>query len=197
MTALMRAVCVYCGSNPGADPLYLDAARGLGRALAEAGLGLVYGGARVGLMGAVADAALAVGGEVVGVLPASLRARELAHDGLTELVIVDSMHERKAIMAERADAFVALPGGLGTLEELFEVLTWAQLGIHAKPCGVLDVAGYWTPLLRFLDRSVEQGFVTQLSRDLLMVAEDPQTLLARFRAFEPAPRRQWLTRAET
>lgn len=193
----MRAVCVYCGSNPGSDPIYLDAARALGRTIAEAGLGVVYGGARVGLMGAMADAALAAGGSVVGILPGALRDRELAHPGLTELVIVDSMHERKAMMAERADAFVALPGGLGTLEELFEVLTWAQLGIHAKPCGVLDVAGYWAPLLRFLDRSVEQGFMTQLSRDLLLAAEDPATLLDRFRAFEPAPRRQWLTATET
>ncbi|MAQ18492.1 MAG: TIGR00730 family Rossman fold protein [Sandaracinus sp.] len=193
----MRAVCVYCGSNPGSDPVYLDAARALGRTIAEAGLGVVYGGARVGLMGAMADAALAAGGSVVGILPGALRDRELAHPGLTELIIVDSMHERKAMMAERADAFVALPGGLGTLEELFEVLTWAQLGIHAKPCGVLDVAGYWAPLLRFLDRSVEQGFMTQLSRDLLLAAEDPATLLDRFRAFEPAPRRQWLTATET
>lgn len=193
----MRAVCVYCGSSPGADPVYVQSARALGTTLAERGLGLVYGGARVGLMGAVADAARAAGGEVVGVIPESLRARELAHQGLTELVVVDSMHERKAIMAERADAFLALPGGLGTLEELFEVLTWAQLGIHTKPCGVLDVAGYWSPLLDFLDRSVDQGFVTQLSRDLLMVGDDAGRLLDRFDAFEPAPRRRWLDASET
>ncbi|MBO6936495.1 MAG: TIGR00730 family Rossman fold protein [Deltaproteobacteria bacterium] len=193
----MRAVCVYCGSAPGADPVYLEAARALGTTLAERGLGLVYGGARVGSMGAVADAALAAGGRVVGVIPESLRSRELAHQGLTELVVVDSMHERKAIMAQRADAFLALPGGLGTLEELFEVLTWAQLGIHAKPCGVLDVAGYWSPLLSFLDRAVDQGFVTQLSRDLLMVGDDAGRLLDRFASFEPAPRRRWLDATET
>ncbi len=193
----MRAVCVYCGSAPGADPVYLETARTLGTTLAERGLGLVYGGARVGSMGAVADAALAAGGQVIGVIPESLRSRELAHQGLTELVVVDSMHERKAIMAQRADAFLALPGGLGTLEELFEVLTWAQLGIHSKPCGVLDVAGYWSPLLSFLDRAVDQGFVTQLSRDLLMVGDDATRLLDRFEAFEPAPRRRWLDASET
>lgn len=193
----MRAVCVYCGSSPGADPVYLETARAVGRTLAERGLGLVYGGARVGLMGAVADAALAAGGEVVGVIPESLRSRELAHGELTELVVVDSMHERKAVMAERAGAFLALPGGLGTLEELFEVLTWAQLGIHSKPCGVLKVAGYWSPLLTFLDRGVEQGFITRLSRDLLMVDEDVARLLERFDAYEPAPRRRWLDPSET
>lgn len=193
----MRTVCVYCGSSAGADPVYVEAARALGALLAERGLGLVYGGARVGLMGAVADAALAAGGSVVGVIPASLQSRELAHGGLTELVVVDSMHERKAIMAERSDAFLALPGGLGTLEELFEVLTWAQLGIHAKPCGVLDVAGYWSPLLAFLDRAVALGFVTQLSRDLLMVEDDGARLLDRFAAYEPAPRRRWLDPTET
>lgn len=193
----MRAVCVYCGSSPGADPVYLETARAVGRTLAERGLGLVYGGARVGLMGAVADAALAAGGEVVGVIPESLRSRELAHGELTELVVVDSMHERKAVMAERAGAFLALPGGLGTLEELFEVLTWAQLGIHSKPCGVLEVAGYWSPLLTFLDRGVEQGFITRLSRDLLMVDEDVARLLERFDAYEPAPRRRWLDPSET
>jgi len=193
----MRAVCVYCGSGAGADPVYLEAARGLGETLARRGLGLVYGGARIGLMGAAADAALATGGAVVGVIPESLRSRELAHDGLTELVVVDSMHERKAIMAERADAFLALPGGLGTLEELFEVLTWAQLGIHTKPCGVLDVAGYYRPLLSFLDRAVDQGFVTQLSRDLLMVGDDAGKLLDRFAGYEPAPRRRWLDATET
>ena len=193
----MRAVCVYCGSSPGSEPIYLEAARHLGRTLAERDLGLVYGGARVGLMGAVADATLAAGGRVVGVIPEALRSRELAHPGLTELLVVDSMHERKAMMARHADAFLALPGGLGTLEELFEVLTWAQLGIHAKPCGVLDVGGYWRPLLQFMDRSVEQGFMTQLSRDLLMVADEPGLLLDRFEAFEPAPRRRWLDASET
>lgn len=193
----MRAVCVYCGSSPGADPIYLETARALGTTLAERGLGLVYGGARVGLMGAMADAALAAGGAVTGVIPEPLRSRELAHEGLTDLVVVDSMHERKAVMAERADGFLALPGGLGTLEELFEVLTWAQLGIHRKPCAVLEVAGYWSPLLAFLDRAVEQGFVTQLSRDLLLVGEDAGRLLDRFEAFEPAPRRRWLDVTET
>jgi len=193
----MRAVCVYCGSSAGAETVFAEAARELGSLLAERGLGLVYGGARVGLMGALADATLAAGGSVVGVIPASLQSRELAHGGLTELVVVDSMHERKAIMAERADAFLALPGGLGTLEELFEVLTWAQLGIHAKPCGVLDVAGYWGPLLDFLDRAVDRGFLTRLSRDLLMVDDDAAKLLDRFATYEPAPRRRWLDASET
>src|SRR5512146_1988331 len=148
----MRRVCVFCGSSPGSNPIYLEAARAMGRTLAGRGLGLVYGGGSVGLMGALADAALAAGGEVVGVIPRALQLRELAHGRLTTLHVVGSMHERKARMAELSDAFAALPGGMGTLEELAEILTWAQLGLHARPCGVVDVAGYFAPLLAFLDR---------------------------------------------
>src|SRR5579875_1121481 len=150
-TTVIRRLCVFCGSSPGHDPRYLATARAVGERLARAGLGIVYGGGRVGLMGALADAALAAGGEVIGVIPHALAARELAHQGLTALHVVATMHERKARMSELADAFLVLPGGLGTLEELFEVWSWAQLGVHRKPCGVLDVAGYWQPLLALVE----------------------------------------------
>ena len=163
----------------GADPAYRLAAQALGRTLAERGVGLVYGGASVGLMGVVADAALAAGGEVVGVMPEALVAREIAHPGLTALRVVQTMHERKAVMAAESDGFVALPGGIGTLEELFEVWTWAQLGIHAKPCGVLDVGGYYAPLLAFLDRGVAEGFVRPAQRAALLVDDDPGRMLDR------------------
>src|SRR5215207_8224445 len=168
----MRSVCVFCGSSSGASPAYGEAARALGAHLAREGLTLVYGGASVGTMGVVADAALAAGGRVVGVIPRGLVAREIAHPGLTELVVVDSMHERKAAMADRADAFVALPGGLGTLEELFEVWTWGLLGIHAKPVALLDADGFYDPLLAFLDRAVDEGFVRAAQRAMLARARD-------------------------
>lgn len=191
----LRRVCVFCGSSPGVRPAYLEAARALGRAIARRGLGLVYGGASVGLMGAVADAALAEGGEVIGVLPRSLREREIAHLGLSELHVVDSMHTRKAMMAERADAFVALPGGLGTLEELFEVLTWRLLGLHRKPAGVLDVEGYYAPLVAFLDHSIDEGF---LRRDHLRleVARDADALLDALAASPPVDVEKWITRVD-
>jgi uncharacterized protein (TIGR00730 family) len=188
----MRRVCVFCGSSPGRKPAYLEAARAMGRALARRGIGLVYGGGHVGLMGAVADAALAAGGEVVGVIPRGLQLRELAHEGLTTLHVVGSMHERKARMAELADGFVALPGGMGTLEELAEILTWAQLGLHARPCGLLDVAGYYDPLVAFLDRAVEEGFVRPDHRRLLVVAQDPDALLDAFAGWQPPPVEKWL-----
>ncbi len=188
----MRRVCVFCGSSPGANPAYLTAAQAMGRALAARGLGLVYGGGSVGLMGAVADAALAAGGEVVGVIPRALQLRELAHGGLTHLHVVGSMHERKAKMAELAQGFVALPGGMGTLEELAEILTWAQLGLHARPVGLLDVAGYYAPLVSFLDRAVQEGFVRPEHRRLLTVAGDPTTLLDRFDAWQPVPVERWI-----
>jgi hypothetical protein len=181
----MARICVFCGSSPGADPRYLAAARDMGRTLAARGLGLVYGGGSVGLMGAVADAALEAGGEVIGVIPQVLRIRELAHGRLTTLHVVGSMHERKALMAELSDGFVAMPGGMGTLEELAEVLTWAQLGLHARPCGLLDVAGYYDPLVAFFDRAVEAGFLRPAHRRLLLTETTPAALLDRFQAFTP------------
>jgi uncharacterized protein (TIGR00730 family) len=154
-----RRVCVFCGSSPGVRPAYLAEAVALGRLLGGAGLGLVYGGAQVGLMGALADAALANGGEVIGVIPRALAGVEVAHPGLTRLALVETMHERKAMMAQEADAFVALPGGFGTLDEFFEILTWAQLGIHAKPCLLVNTVGYYNHLLSFLEAAVDQGFL--------------------------------------
>jgi uncharacterized protein (TIGR00730 family) len=188
----MRRVCVFCGSSAGKDPVHLEAARATGRALVRRGLGLVYGGGSVGLMGALADAALAEGGEVVGVIPRALQLRELAHAGLTELHVVGSMHERKARMAELAHAFIALPGGLGTLEEFAEVLTWAQLGLHARPCGLLDVDGYYRPLVSFLDHAAEAGFLRPEDRARMVVARDPDELLDRFAAWRPPPAERWI-----
>ena len=173
----LRRVCVYCGSRVGNEPVYGEAARRLGAELASRGLGLVYGGASVGLMGIVADTVLAAGGEVIGVIPSQLFAHEVAHSGLDELIEVGSMHERKLKMSELADAFIALPGGFGTLEEIFEALTWTQIGIHAKPCGLLDVGGYYGPLLAFLDTTVARGFVSQRNRDHLRTDDDPARLL--------------------
>ena len=194
----MRRVCVFAGSSRGTDPAYADAAAALGDALVRRGLGLVYGGAHVGLMGVLADAVLAGGGEVIGVIPRGLARKELAHPGCTELRVVGSMHERKATMADCADAFVALPGGLGTFEELLEVLTWSQLGLHDKPVGVLDVAGYWRPLEALLDRATADGFVRPEHRARLLDATTPDALLARLAAWTPPPgRRIWLTPDET
>ena len=184
--AALRRICIFCGSSPGRDPSYLAAARAVGQRLAERRIGVVYGGSRVGLMGAVADAALAAGGEVIGVIPQRLVARELAHTGLTELRMVGTLHERKAVMAELSDAFIALPGGLGTLEELAEVTSWAQLGLHAKPIGLLDVGGYWDLLLAWLDHAVETGFLAPVNRGLLDRATDLDDLLARFEAWSPS-----------
>jgi uncharacterized protein (TIGR00730 family) len=192
----MRNLCVFCGSSPGARPEYLAAAHALGRLLAERGIGVVYGGASVGLMGAVADAALAAGGHVTGVIPRVLEAREIAHPGLSDLRVVASMHERKALMSDLSDGFVALPGGLGTLEELFEVWTWAQLGMHAKPCAVLDVAGYYAPLLAFLDHGVHERFVRAPHRAMLLVDDEPARLLDRLAAYEPPGVRRWIGRGE-
>ncbi len=174
----MARLCVFCGSSPGRRPIYLEAARALGRALAERGHGLVYGGSSIGLMGAAADAALAAGGEVIGVIPRSMVDREIAHERLTMSHVVETMHERKAKMTELSDAFVALPGGHGTLDELFEALTWSQLGIHAKPIGAWNVGGYWTPLLAALDHAVAEGFVRPHDRARLRVAEGLDDLLA-------------------
>jgi uncharacterized protein (TIGR00730 family) len=173
-------VCVFCGASTGRDPAHAVFAGEVGEGLARRGIGLVYGGGRVGLMGALADGALRAGGEVHGVIPQALVDRELAHSGVTELHVVDTLHARKARMAELSDAFVALPGGLGTLEELAEVLSWAQLGLHAKPVGLLDPNGYFEPLLAFLDRAVAEGFLAAAQRQLLTVARDLDELLERF-----------------
>jgi uncharacterized protein (TIGR00730 family) len=193
----LHRLCVFCGSSPGDDPAFREAARALGQAAAADNVGLVYGGASIGLMGAVADAALEAGGEVIGVIPHGLVAREVAHPGLTALHQVDSMHARKQRMAELADGFVALPGGLGTLEELFEVWTWALLGIHRKPVGLLEVGGYYADLLRFLDGATRRGFVRAEHRALLAVADQPAALIAQLRAYQPPPVRPWLSSDET
>ncbi|HEY1986742.1 MAG TPA: TIGR00730 family Rossman fold protein [Terracidiphilus sp.] len=170
----LRRVAVYCGSANGNDPAYLADARALGRAIAVAGLGLVYGGANVGLMGAVADAALAGGSEVIGVLPEILAGREIAHAGLTRLETVSTMHQRKARMVALVDAFLILPGGYGTLDELLEIITWSQLRLHAKPCILINTAGYWNGLLTFLDSTVAEGFLKPENRNLLHVASTPE-----------------------
>ena len=175
----MKRVCVFCGSSGGADRRFLEAAVALAGTLAGRGLGLVYGGASVGLMGAMADAALARGGHVTGVIPTTLVNREIAHRGLSDLRVVATMHERKALMADLSDAFIALPGGLGTLDESFEVLTWSQLGLHAKPFGLLDVAGYWQPLAAFLDHAVASGFIKPAHRALVHVEVSADALLDR------------------
>ena len=186
----LRRICVYCGSTTGTRPTFAMAAAGLGQLLAREGVGIVYGGASVGLMGIVADAALAAGGEVIGVLPDKLFEREVAHAGLTELHLVSSMHERKALMSELADAFVALPGGYGTIEEVVEAVTWTQLGIHSKPVGLLDVDGYFEHLVAFLDRGVADGLLRPESRELLLCDDDPARLLERLRS-EPTPPIEW------
>jgi uncharacterized protein (TIGR00730 family) len=181
---------VFCGASIGRRPEYADAARAFGATCARRGLGVVYGGGRVGLMGTVADAALAAGGEVVGVIPQELVDRELAHGGLAELRVVDSLHERKALMAELSDAFVALPGGFGTLDELAEQLTWSQLGLHAKPVGLLDVAGFWRPLVALARHMADEGYVREADLRAVVVADDPEALLDGLRA-APRPRPKW------
>lgn len=178
----MRAVCVFCGANPGADPSFVASAKKLGEAIATTGRTLVYGGARVGLMGALADAALACGGKVVGVIPQALMEKEVAHRGLTELHVVAGMHERKMLMADLADAFIAMPGGLGTLEEFFEVWTWAQLGFHQKPLGLFGPASFFAPLLVYLDSLVTHQFVRPEHRQLVTLDDDPGALLDRLGA---------------
>jgi uncharacterized protein (TIGR00730 family) len=181
--AALRRVCVFCGSKHGVRPEYTEAARSMGTALVAAGIELVYGGGRVGLMGEVADAVLAAGGHVIGVIPEHMSDREIAHEDVTDLRVVGSMHERKALMYELSDGFVALPGGLGTLEELFEITTWSQLGLHTKPTGLLDVDGFYAPLVRFLDRLVSEGFVAERHRRLVCVATKPAEILEQLAAF--------------
>ncbi|WP_026381200.1 LOG family protein [Afifella pfennigii] len=192
----MQAICVFCGSNEGARPDYALAARALARELAGRGVTLVYGGAKVGLMGILADAALAAGGEVVGVMPRALIDKEVAHEGLTRFVEVDSMHARKATMSDLAAGFIALPGGAGTLEELFEVWTWGQLGHHAKPVGLLNVAGFYDRLAAFLDHQAAEAFMRAEHRQMLMVEATPEKLLDRFIAYQPPRVEKWISAGE-
>ncbi|MEW5773867.1 MAG: TIGR00730 family Rossman fold protein [Thermodesulfobacteriota bacterium] len=189
----MHSICVFLGSNPGFDSRFAQAARAMGEELARRGLTLVYGGSNVGLMGLLANAVLAAGGKAVGVIPEALRDKEIAHPGLTELHVVGSMHERKALMAELSDAFAALPGGMGTLEELCEVLTWGQLGFHAKPCGILNVNGYYKGLALFLETMVQNGFLHPDHRDMLQAADSPAGLLDAFAAYVPPRSKKWLS----
>jgi len=193
----MKRICVFAGSSPGRRAAYAAAARDLATTVVARGYGIVYGGGRVGLMGVLADAALAAGGEVIGVIPSALADKELAHRHLTRLEVVASMHERKALMADLASAFVALPGGIGTLEELFEILTWAQLGLHAKPCGVLDVEGYWDGLGPLLDRAVDESFLKPEHRGMLLVDTDAAHLLERLERYRSPAVEKWIDRDET
>jgi uncharacterized protein (TIGR00730 family) len=194
----VRRVCVFCGSSPGARPAYAEVTADLARVLAADGLGLVYGGAGVGLMATLADSVLDEGGEVIGVIPRALVEKEIAHSGVSDLRVVDSMHERKALMADLSDAFVALPGGLGTLEELLEIFTWAQLGLHHKPCALLDVEGYYAGLADFLAHAVEERFLREEHRAMLIVEREPRALIDRLNRFEPGGvQPKWIDRGET
>ena len=193
----MKAVCVYCGSSPGRLADYADAARALGQALVARNLGLVYGGASIGLMGLIADTVLQLGGRAVGVIPQALARKEVVHRHLTELHVTQSMHERKTMMAELSDGFIAMPGGIGTFEEIFEIWTWAQLGIHAKPCGLLNVAGYYDALTTFLDHAAAEQFMKPPHRAMLIVEQQAEALLDRFSLFQPIPVRKWLDEDES
>ena len=194
----VERICVFCGASPGARPEYAEAARELARLLTAEGIGLVYGGGGVGLMGALADAVIAAGGKLTGVIPRALVDREIAHRDVMDMRVVGSMHERKALMADLSDAFVALPGGIGTLEELFEVYTWAQLGLHRKPCALLNVEGYYDGVADFLTHAVAERFLREETRDLLLVETDPAALIERLRRFEPpAVVPKWIDREET
>jgi hypothetical protein len=193
----MQTICVFCGARPGEDPAYADSARRFGAYLADSGRALVYGGGHIGMMGILADAVLAAGGRAIGVIPKNLVEKELAHKGLSELRVVGSMHERKALMAELADGFVALPGGIGTLEELFEIWTWGQLGLHVKPYGLLEVNGFFRPLLGFLDSMVQAGFLRSEHRAMLLVDGDPSRLLDRMASHRPILVPKWLNGTTT
>lgn len=192
----IEKICVYCGSSPGRKPAFTLAAQQLARAMHARGIGLVYGGAAVGVMGVLANAVLEAGGVAIGVIPRSLAVKEVAHDNLTELHVVASMHERKAMMAELADGFIALPGGWGTLEEIFEILTWAQLGFHEKPCGLLNVEGYYDGLIDFLENAIEQQFVREVCRPMLMKADEPSALLDQFIEYRAPKVRKWMAEDE-
>jgi uncharacterized protein (TIGR00730 family) len=188
----MKRICLFAGASSGARASYRTAAAAFGHYVASRGIGLVYGGATIGLMGIAANAALEAGGEVIGVIPQALADRELAHDRLAALHITSSMHERKAMMSELSDAFAVLPGGMGTMEEMFEVLTWGQLGFHEKPCGLLNIDGYYDSILSFLDHAVAERLLSQVDRDRLLVSDDTQTLVELFRAYRPAPALKWI-----
>lgn len=189
----MRRVCVFCGSQAGNDPVYARTARELGRLLARRGMGLVFGGGQVGLMGVIAEATVAAGGEAIGVIPENLKRRELAYEGLSELIVTHTMHERKQRMADLADGFIALPGGFGTLEEFCEIVTWAQLGIHAKPCALLNVKRYFDGLLAAFDHALAEGFLRPQYRALVLTADDPGAVLAAMERWQPPPLEKWLT----
>jgi uncharacterized protein (TIGR00730 family) len=191
-----RTICVFCGSNLGGRPVYRAATEQLASLLVQREIELVYGGGNIGLMGILADTVLAGGGTVIGVIPESLMAREVGHRGLTELRVVSSMHERKALMSDLSDAFIALPGGFGTFEEFCEVVTWSQLGIHEKPCGLLNVAGYYDPLLRLFDLAVREGFLHPDNRLLVLDADDPEDLLEKMGQFQPSRTAKWIGREE-
>ena len=190
----MKRICVFCGSNKGAKPAYIEAAKSLGKVLVKKNIGLIYGGGKVGLMGVIADEVLAGGGEVIGVIPQSLVAREVAHQTVTQMHIVNSMHERKALMADLSDGFMALPGGMGPLDEFCEILTWAQLGIHQKPCGILNVENYFTPLLAMFDHAMREGFLRDTHRALVIEATEPETLLDLLAKHQPQHVEKWLDR---
>lgn len=194
---MIKSVCVFCGSSHGFAPEYGLAAQEMGKAIAQRGWTLVYGGGNVGLMGVVADAALDAGGRVVGVIPQALLARELGHRGVTELRVVDTMHERKAMMADLSDAFVALPGGIGTFEEFFEVLTWAQLGIHKKPCGLINTRGYYDSVITLLENSVKEGFLKEAHRSMVLQADKPDDLLWQMESYQPPQTAKWIQREQT
>jgi uncharacterized protein (TIGR00730 family) len=191
MDAALKRVCVFCGSNTGLRPEYADAARRLARVLSSRGIGVVYGGGNIGLMGIIADAMLEAGAEVIGVIPQSLVEREVAHAGLTALHVVQTMHERKAMMSSLSDAFIAMPGGFGTFDEFFEVLTWSQLGYHRKPCGLLDVAGYFDRMTAMLDHAVAEGFLRPAHRGLVIADRDPEALLQKLADFTPVAAGKW------
>ncbi|NLR63622.1 TIGR00730 family Rossman fold protein [Chitinophaga varians] len=193
----MKSIVVFCGSSAGLDPVYMDQARQLGAALAQRNITLVYGGAKVGLMGAVADGALQAGGKVIGVLPHFLQQKELAHTGLTELVLVDTMHERKTKMNELSDGVIALPGGFGTMEELFEMLTWGQLGLHQKPVGMLNVNGFYDALHQLSQTMTEKGFLSASNRDMLLYSDQIDELLTKMEQYRPAEKPKWITPAQS
>ncbi len=193
----MNRICVFCGSKMGINPRFLETAIQLGRVLAERRLDLVYGGASIGLMGAVADSVMAGGGKVVGVIPEAMASKEVAHDGLTEMHVVSSMHERKSMMARLADAFVALPGGFGSFEELLEMITWAQLGIHQKPVGILNVSGYYDPLIQLFERAIEEDFIRPSNRQLFLVDQEPDRLIQTLLTHKLPEVKRWITERET
>jgi len=189
---MLKRVCVFCGSSSGVRPVYAESARAMGQALLRRGIGLIYRGGCVGLMGEIADVVISSGGEVIGTIPQALVAREVAHRGITELIIVRSMHDRKAKMAELADAFIALPGGYGTFEEFCEVITWAQLGLHRKPCGILNVEGYYDALLALFDKAVAEGFLNPVNRSLVLQSSEPDRLLDLLHSYRPPQVQQWI-----